>query len=102
MLKRRQDRDWWLHLPGPEQSQKFFGGDERKGFILIENNVKLYSTRFPEIEKNLHDIIFCPPPLNCYFLAVETKLYRKDINEKTPYPIMSLEFRSRSGVYLRY
>ena len=79
----------------------FLIGTCLKGLILIKNDVQLYSGELPKAENQLSDIAYFPP-LNCYFYAMKTKLYRKDNNDRPPYFFMDIQCGGRAGACLRY
>ena len=59
-----------------------------KGLIVLENEVEVYSGKLPVGVQSTSKIVYAPPPHNCYFIIFETRLYRKNINDKPPYVFM--------------
>ena len=76
-------------------------GTEERGLKVIERDAQVFSGKLHENDRFLCDVVYCPA-MNCYFLASLKMLYRKDINDRTPYRWMKIDFRGRIGAYLRY
>ena len=81
--------------------KSFLIGTYGKGIEVFENDI-LIPSRIPiEVDNELLNTIYCPP-LDCYFLATKTKLFRKDINNKPAYLYMSVKCGTQHGACLRY
>ena len=76
-------------------------GTDEKGIKVIEEGAEIYSGTLPGEEAWLRDIIYISH-LNCYLMADESKLYRKDIDEKPPYLLMEVKCGLRVGACFRY
>ena len=78
-------------------------GTTFRGIRLEHNNGALtYSGKLTGASTCIWDIIYASSPLDCYFLASNDKLYRKDIDAKPPYVCLSIECGYRYGACLRY
>ena len=77
-------------------------GTSELGLKLIENQATIYSELFMK-KKNLplHDMIYVDH-LDCYFLLINYKIYRKDINSKPPYLWIHVRSGRRVGSCFRY
>ena len=56
-------------------------------FKLYEEGEELYSHQF-ERAQDIHGAVYSRA-LRCYFLVLNSAIYRKDVNEKPPYPYMT-------------
>ena len=54
---------------------------------LVEENRQIFSTKLKINSENLELAFYCAP-LNCYFLRISDKIFRKDINGRPPYIYM--------------
>ena len=71
-------------------------------FRLFENSILIYSEEVMKEESyKLHDIIYVDH-LDCYFLLINFKIYRKDIDEKPPYLWMDVRSGGKAGYCFRY
>ena len=87
-------------LVGIKDQKSFLIGTWKQGLRLMENGVELYSGKLPG-DRQLRDILY-NPHFNCYFLALNKKLYKKEIDNKPPYVFMDVDCGWRYGAYLRY
>ena len=69
---------------------------------LFESGRELFCYELDEDDNKLWDIVYAPAPLNCYFLASLTHLYRKDINKEDPKQLLPIESGTSAGASLRY
>ena len=60
-----------------------------KGLILIEDEDQLYSGRLPG-KRSLQGISYISL-IHCYFLVVDDKILRKDINKRPPYLFVQIK-----------
>ena len=88
-------------LLGMKDTTSFLIATDMQGLILIENGALLYSGDLPGNRRVLKGIIYIPP-LKCYFLAVDKKLYRKGIDGKAPYLSISIYCGWKTGACFRY
>ena len=65
----------------------YFIGTRKKGFTVIENGYQVNYGMLPVYKAALKDVLYIPC-LDCYFMDYNEKLYRKDIDNKPPYPYM--------------
>ena len=72
----------------------------KKGLTLVEEAAQIYSGMHPVAYGSLRDIAYIPP-LDCYLMAHEDKLYRKDIDDKTAYLFMDIKCGWRPGCCFR-
>ena len=67
----------------------------------MEDGAQLYLENLSTNDRLLCDTIYIPP-LNCYFLSLNEKLYRKDIDDKPPYLYLDVLCGWNEGCYFRY
>ena len=91
----------WTHV-AIKNENSFLVGTYEKGVLGFENGSQFYSGKFPKDQTSLWDIIYTPPSLNCYFLAFDEKLYRKNIDDQPPLPFLTVQTSSKMGSYLRF
>ena len=88
-------------LLGMKNSNNFLIATQRRGLILIKDGIQIYIGKLSGGYGDLKDIIYIPS-LNCYFLALVEKLYRKDIDDKPGYLFMDVNYGFRTGGCFRY
>ena len=84
---------------GLKNKNSYLVGTHTAEYKVVENDITVHSGKIRG-ETYLQDVIYSPC-LNCYFLA-SSKLYRKDINGKPPYPFMDVKWGNRAGSCFRY
>ena len=89
------------HIAVKNEKSFMIGTHFLKGIRVIEEESEVYSGKLHVRDASLYDIIYIPP-VNSYFLASETKLYRKDIDDKPPYLFIDMNCGYRVGACLRY
>ena len=85
---------------GIKAPDSFLIGTREKGLTLMDKGSQVYSEVLPG-DRYLSDIVYAPH-VNCYFLALNSKLYRKDINKRSPYLFMDFDCGWRWGACFRY
>ena len=63
----------WTHLALKNHNSYLIGTDKR-GFKIIEDDKKIYSANFDRETSSFLQVIYIPPPLNCYLMASETRI----------------------------
>ena len=79
----------------------FMVATSTRGMEVYENGLKLYSRKQFGKGKKLKDLIYLNH-LDCYLLALGSKIYRKDINKKHPYPFINVDCSGRNGACFKY
>ena len=72
-----------------------------KGLSVFENDIQVYTGPLPGKQRSLFDTTYYPP-LNCYFMASFSQLFRKDINDKPAYLFLNIWCGGRFGACLRH
>ena len=75
-------------------------GNTKKGLKLFEDRVEVFARAWTEGLK-LFDIIYINHQ-NCYLLCTNEALYRKDIDDKPPYAILTLNYYDWAQIKVRY
>ena len=88
-------------LIGMKSPTSFLIGTSWNGLLLLEDKANVFSSELPDSAQYIRDIIYTPH-LDSYFLAFNDKLYKKDIDDKPPYPFMNVNCGSRYGACLGY
>ena len=88
-------------LVGIKDPNSFLIGTQAHGLVLMENGTEIFSGQLLGGDGLLHDVIHIPP-LNSYFLALDRKLFRKDIDDKPAYLFMDVDCGWRTGACFRY
>ena len=73
----------------------------KKGLRVVEDGSEVYSENLPSLYGSLRDLVFIEPE-NCYLMAHDHKLWRKDIDSKPPYVVMEMTCGFRKGASFRY
>ena len=76
-------------------------GTSSKGLKVLEDATVLFSGNLPQDGRDLEDALYYPP-LDCYFLATQGMLFRKDIDDKPAYLFMEVKCGWKSGAFLSY
>ena len=84
-----------------KNQSSFAIGTTDKGLKVVDDGVKVFSGPFSESCAWLRDMISIKP-INCYFLDMNYKLYRKNIDKLPPYPYMEIKCGNREGASFRY
>ena len=90
----------WTHLALKSQNS-YLICTFLKGLKIIENGSQIFSRMLTQNYNIILDAVYIAC-LNCYLIASNSKLYRKDINNKPPYFFMSVQCGFKPGAYLRY
>ena len=91
--------DWTIiALKSPKS---YVVGTMKKGLKLIENHKIVYSGTLPEEVTFLKDMIYIRE-MDCYFLNLNEKLYRKNVDNKAPYLYMDIVCGNGPGACFRY
>ena len=92
-------RNW--SLVALKNSKSFLIGTNRKGVLLVEDEIQVFRGQLPVFNKPLKGIVYIPT-LNSYFLIHDSNLYRKDINNKPPYLFLKINLYYGVGTSLAY
>ena len=80
-----------------KNTSSYMIGTQSQGIKVIENNSEVYSSKLPVDGAWLCDIIYAKP-VNCYLLAYNDRLYRKNIDGQSPFLYMAVRCGPRRGV----
>ena len=78
----------------------FMMGTKGKGIKIVEKDYRVYGAKLPLGNVWLTDIIYVKH-LDCYFIAYNDQLFRKDINKENPYLFMEVKCGVRVGACFR-
>ena len=88
-------------LVAVKNHNSFLIGTNRKGFILMENGVQIFSGNLNEGHQSLGGLLYTPS-LNCYFSYQNSRIFRKKINNQRANLFMGLELSYRSDACFKY
>ena len=91
---------WSDTLIAMKNENSFLAGSQGKGLLLVEEGSEIESRSYLGAGKLL-DIVYIPPH-DCYLLALDWKLYRKDIDNSPPHVFMDLICGWRAGACFRF
>ena len=79
----------------------FLIGTTWKGIKLVEKNIQSFCGTLSGLYRSIKDIIYLPS-LNCYLIACQNSLYRKDIDNRSPFLYIGGNYGYRDGASFRY
>ena len=86
---------------GLKNERSFLIGTKPQRLNLVDNGVHLFSGQLSKTSRRVKDIIYVPC-LNCYFIAFDSHLYRKEIDDKPPFLFLDINCGWRLGGCFRY
>ena len=98
--KREVIGDFWTHL-AIKSSTSYLLGTNKKGLHLVNESTIVYSKKLPENCMKLWDLIYVKK-MDCYFLCMNSQLFRKNIDTNEPYLYLDIKFGNREGASMRY